>query len=1292
MTTKLIRFERCLMGLLLLVFLLAALVITSLRLFLPSLNKYQPEIEGFLSQATGFSISIGELDGRWRNTNPSLNLRKLTAIDPATGDEIIAVKDVEIQLNILSSLWAGQPQFADLRIDKLSADLTSLGKHSSDVEENESDQKSKQADKSLGKRLEDIFLVRLNHFSLKDSQVTVVALDGSDKTVQIDSLQWRNERRKHLAEGVISIIGSEINQLKIIANFKEKGTFKSLDGHFYIEAKNIQVTPWITEELQNEYGITQGEVSANAWLSFKDGQPIDALVEASPSYINWLEGKTVHQASVEGGVFELQPDRKGWKVSASDIQVKHQAELWPEISGNFTWQPEKWILNLIHIDLQSALGLKTLLTASQDNITDLLTTLDPEGSINDIRVEYDHTLGLSYSASIHEAKIKQWELLPGFHKLNVLIAGDTEKGEAKLSLVDDTLPYGEVFQAPLNIKNGDVTAYWEVNDNGWRLWSDYSNVSTPDLQAKGEFRLDFPNDKPSVLSFYAEADAFNADQTWRYLPTLALGQDLTDYLSAAVQGGSAKTVQLLWYGEVADFPYTKYDGIFQVKVGLKDAQFSFDTAWPPLTNLQLDLMFQNASMFLSSHGADLMDVHATRVTGRIANLAEDGKLTIRATANGSGKAVREYMTATPLVDSVGAALNSIQVDNRVDALLRLDIPFTGEDVRAWGYADLANNHIELQSPNIVLTNAKGRIEFDNDVVKSSGIKASLLGQPISLSFNGEAQSDFYSVAIETKGKWKISPLREYIDSPMMEKVSGVSTWNSDINLQVADVGFTYQIGVNASLDNMTSTLPYPLALDKDAAKKAKALLQVSGNSETLSGRLTLPDAKYQAEINITETTPVIAASHVVVGRGNFKVSPIVGQSASINTRSLDLDAWLSEPILNNDKPVKKGKATASHFPTIPVPTRIDANVKSLRLATLNWNDVDTDVRKKSQGWYVQVKSQEVVGKASWKDNDDLLVQLDNLHIFIPSLEQPENQTRLNQATGDDPVISDFDREFFRLMPNLELTINDTWVQGYKLGKVDTKLHKKANTFYLDKLKITSGENKLAMSGDWLLDKDTSHSEFKVKAAGEDNSELLARFGISSGIQKASYSMDGDLQWEGAPWSIQINTLSGDLSSALGEGVITDVKGAARFLGLFSMDSIIRKMKLDFRDVFDDGMAFNSIEGSGKMRNGIFVSNNLTMDAVAGEMIIKGKADLNTRLVDAEVSFTPDLTSGIPIITAFAVAPQTAIIVIAVATAIAPVIDVITQVNYKVEGPLESPTVKELSRSQGEYQLPEKTDK
>jgi uncharacterized protein YhdP len=39
--------------------------------------------------------------------------------------------------------------------------------------------------------------------------------------------------------------------------------------------------------------------------------------------------------------------------------------------------------------------------------------------------------------------------------------------------------------------------------------------------------------------------------------------------------------------------------------------------------------------------------------------------------------------------------------------------------------------------------------------------------------------------------------------------------------------------------------------------------------------------------------------------------------------------------------------------------------------------------------------------------------------------------------------------------------------------------------------------------------------------------------------------------------------------------------------------------------------------------------------------------------------------------------------------IAPVVEVFTEVNYEVKGPMDSPTVKELSRSRGEFKLPKK---
>ncbi|MGC9458361.1 DUF3971 domain-containing protein, partial [Vibrio genomosp. F10] len=165
-----------------------------------------------------------------------------------------------------------------------------------------------------------------------------------------------------------------------------------------------------------------------------------------------------------------------------------------------------------------------------------------------------------------------------------------------------------------------------------------------DLQVLGAFRLDFPENRSPFLSFYAEADLYNAGQTWRYLPTLALGQGLTDYLSTGIQAGKVNTSKLLWYGELGDFPYHNNDGIFQAWVGLKQAKFSFDTAWPPITDLQLDLLFENAAMYLDSQDATLVDVHAKRITGRIPELSGAGHIEIEASAVAQGNAVRDYMT------------------------------------------------------------------------------------------------------------------------------------------------------------------------------------------------------------------------------------------------------------------------------------------------------------------------------------------------------------------------------------------------------------------------------------------------------------------------------------------------------------------------------------------------------------------------------------------------------------------------------------------------------------------------
>lgn len=1294
-----------------------AVSVTLLRLFLPSLDHYRDEIEAQVLKSTGVEVQFESIRGYWGNITPALALKHVQVFLPGEQIPIVTIDRADAEIDLIQSLIHLQPKLADIKIEGLRADLSRWPLIP------EKDQKatpqSDASDKSL-KNVQNLFLRQLGEFSLVDSSIQYLAPNGEIRLVDIDNLRWENNGNQHRAEGVVSIAGVNLNKVSVIANFSEQGNLRYLDGRFFVSAENIRVTPWMPKYIKESTTIDSGRVSLNSWLTLKQGEPTDALVELKPSHLIWGSEDNQHQLDIDHGVVNLKPSDEGWKILGSNFLIKTNDGKWPQFQFALDWQPDHQTLNLSRLDIENLTPLLSVLK-SQNGSMEWLDKLQPAGSIEDIRVNIPkQTDKLTYSASLNKVSMKQWDLLPGINKLSATVAGDASNASIKATLQDDVVPYGDVFQAPLNIEKSKINLVWQKYQTGWKLWADKIEVSNSDLSAIGEFELDFPDEQSPFLSLYVEADAKKAGETWRYLPTLALGRDLTDYLSAAIQGGTAKTAQILWYGSLNDFPYLNHKGIFQAKVPLQNARFSFDTAWPAITDLQLDLLFENASMYLRSDSATLMDVHANHIDGVIPDLDSDGHIEINAKAQADGEAVRDYMTSTPLVDSVGAALTAVQVSGPVDAEFSLNIPFNGSDPDVSGFAQLKDNPIALQTPSIQLEKANGKIEFKNDVVTGSGLKANLLNQPIALDFNSHTQGQGYAVKIDVVGDTDVPELKKQVDSTWLKPLAGNAPWNLGVDLHLNDIGFTYQVDGNADLEFLTSKYPAPLG--KALGIKGQGRLQAAGNQETVNARITLPNVKYQADIDIRPKTPVLSATNLIVGRGEFKVSPIGGHYLSINTNKFNADEWfdfaMDKDHALNIKPVDAGRLVTDHsvkssavtngdkansqqvqatsidMPAIPVPEVISINTKTLVLGDLDWHQVKFDAIHKPQDWQLNLSSSEIIGSGHYRNKKDLSLDLKSVHIFVPEWDNKQETQDAQLISGkaeDEPLISEFDRQFHQYMPNLSLKIGDLWLQGYKVGTVDMQLQRDKDKLVWKNLDFKTGSNHLQAKGWWELSGEKSHSNFDLSLTGKNNSEVMARFGINSGIQKASFDLSMTSNWDGSPWSVKTDTLNGHLKTEFKDGVITDVNGAARLLGLFSLDSIVRKMQLDFTGVFDDGMTFDSIKGSGDIKRGIFVTNDLEMDGSAGDLTLKGQADLNTRLVDAEVTFIPDLTSSVPLVAAFAVAPQTAVAIFAITKVLSPVVDVFTRVQYSVKGPLDSPEVKEISRSRGEYQL-EKSSK
>ncbi|MCD9511303.1 YhdP family protein [Photobacterium phosphoreum] len=1288
----LVRLVRGGLWLVVIISLLLASVITGLRILLPHLNDYRQPIAQWVSQQADISLKLTDIEGRWQAAGPALTLSGITFSAPHHSQPLAEIGQVGFYFDIWQSALHLRPIFKQVTIRQVDLDLTKIKPSSS---------ASNRADASVAQRLEQLFFTRLGQFQLLDSSVSFIAPSGLQQQLNIKQLDWANVNGRHLAQGSINFANTDLGQLAVKANISEQGGLNSLSGSLYIKGEHVSVTPWLNKQLAGMANITHSEIGVEAWLTLKQGQIENGKAKINNSIIDWQENNQQHQINIQQGLVALRPIRladgsRTWRIDTEKFAIYTDDIAWPtfDIAGQLSFtdhdQLKQWKLALSNIALQRLLPLIDFLP-STNSLVNAVQHLKPSGLLTQIRVAGEPNKVPRFSFKVQQLSVKPWQWIPGINHLNATVAGDGLQGKVTLNVAADSFAYERVFAKPLKINQVQIQAYWHRDAQTTTLWSDQLALATPDLSFAGQARVDIPREGSPWLSLYGEADVVDAGQTWRYLPRPALGDRLTDYLAKAIKGGKVKSARILWYGALNTFPYQHHDGVFQAFVPLTQAKFSFDPKWPLLQDMKLNLLFENDKMYLDADHVKTLGARSSHVVGE-ADLTPHGRLKLAIDLAATGDQVRHYMLNSPLASSVGSALTTIDVAGPVTARLNLDIPFDGTEVDASGKVYFKHTPITLTTPHLAIDNVNGSLGFHNNKINAQGLTGLLYQQPIQFGFDGNNvnKSADYKVNVSVGGQWQLAKLNAFLPPAVLKNVSGSSDWKAHIGVNIKPSRFDYNVGVTIPLTHISTQLPYPLQQPQDTA--TALTVSVNGNKTQLYAQALLPDVSYQAQVSLLTKTPRIIASNLTIGERRLLAQPLQGQQVQINSRQFNADQWLAvvKQLTDNHASLSSGTTTQTAAFSLPLPTRVIAKIGKLTLGGLTWHQVDT-VATRGLGWSIKLASREASGYISWVKNQPLNVILKSLHLNLPQLEpQPPSALLTPILTTQPPstLVTANDRSIMAAIPAIDLSIADAWLQGYRLGAVTATLTKNNQRLQLQQFKIKSGNVKLTASGDWSLRQPRNHTKLDVMISGTNSTDLLDRFGISGGVQDAPFNTHVMIDWQGSPWNIDRTTLNGKVTTDIGKGVVSGVGGAGRLLGLFSLDSIIRKMKLDFSGIFDNGLAFNYIRGNGTIKDGIFDSNNIKMQALAGDMFINGKVNLIDEKINANVKFIPDFTSGLPVMTAFAVAPQVALYVLAISTVLSPVLDVITQVNYQVTGPIASPKVVERSRLEGEYKIPE----
>ena len=86
-------------------------------------------------------------------------------------------------------------------------------------------------------------------------------------------------------------------------------------------------------------------------------------------------------------------------------------------------------------------------------------------------------------------------------------------------------------------------------------------------------------------------------------------------------------------------------------------------------------------------------------------------------------------------------------------------------------------------------------------------------------------------------------------------------------------------------------------------------------------------------------------------------------------------------------------------------------------------------------------------------------------------------------------------------------------------------------------------------------------------------------------------------------------------------------GIAKLLGVLSLQSLPRRLALDFRDVFSDGFAFDFLRGDVTIEQGIARTNNLQMKGVNAAVLMEGQADIAKETQLLKVVVVPEINAG-----------------------------------------------------------------
>lgn len=1262
----------------------SAVLLSALRIMMPYAERYLSSVETMIQSETGLEVQISSMDSGWQGFGPALRLKHLVLSNPQTHEKVVSFNHVDIQLDLVRSLLRLSLIPGRLTLEGMDLVLTQSQDEPTDkktVEDFIGPMRPKtMADDFKGEFLKEnramlLLASRFGRLDIIESKLSIQHADGTVVTLSIPRLELKSSYAGYHFEA--SIYRTDLKgKVTIVADINgnvEAPESLAVDG--FISLDNLSFDPrWMPSQFDN-VNVKSGTVNMGLWFNWHDYQWHKVMGKFDIKNLA-LQNKKINNIqlplNLSGDVAWERAGGDFWRLSGDNIVFKLGERGSPAASFLLQGAPyDPWELKVDKIAVNDLVDLYLLDKVVNKEIEDWIEHLNPDAIISQLQFKWLPT----------DQGIKQWQVgfelqqwsndayraIPAVTGLNAFVKFDDKFGQVDIDTKNLILGLHNQYATPIQMDVLKGTIHWQ-NEENLRIHAPHLEFIYKDFDMVAS--LDFKKaDKlaESRLNILAKTGPFDHVTAQELIPLDVVPAGVVSWIHNAVEKGTVKEMTLTVDGPIGKMPFKHKEGLFEIRIGLSDFDINYLPNWPKLKETSGELFVDgNEFKAFVDHGFIYhSSLSQTQVSIPFVDKSKPTLMTIQGAVQGPAEDGKNFVLNSPLKANLGNIFSMIAITGDLNLDLNLGIYLhdqTHKDT-VKGVATLKNAKVGIEKWRLDLTNVNGSMNFSDHDYSAKSISAEVFGFPSQLSIKSNKTEHGHRMDWRLSSHFTDKALNDFIPSPIWTLFSGQSNYGLEFSTHIPAKPENAKLGIVTNWEGMSIDAPAPLG------KTAKQSIPTYVGIPMDDAAPMLITLRYgtlmSALLDLKKDDKGYDVSRIQVAMGDTlppNISIAHGIHISGDTPSIKVDDWISFV----EDYQKKHPSKGGNFPFTT-----DVVIRKLMYHDAAIDNARTRLSRGDREWHVILDAKQMNGSITVPDK--------------PTAQKPMifALSRCNWTLKHDP--NSKSSMNIHAVPPINFNCADTTLNDHPFGRVEVVARPQADGVIFDPIQMTGEKDRLNAHMSWLEHNKIQTTAIVGNIKSDDIHGSLAVWGINSDVRGAEGDFKFDLKWPGGPSNFKTANLTGSLDAKMSKGRFVGVDpGIGRLLGLLSLQSIGRRLKLDFSDVFQKGFAFDSVDSRIKVSNGYAVTDKTDIKAPAANINITGKAGLVDKSLDLDMYVHANVDGTVPILgAAVAIASPIAGAAVWVADKVFNPLANLSEHHYHISGTWKDPIYDDRSKA---YQM------